>query len=49
MMSCLDPHINQCELEVQMIIQFQKLANQLPNAFINNESDKATNPKFLIF
>ena len=33
-MSHLDHHTNQCELEVQRIIHFQNLANQLPNAFI---------------
>ena len=31
----LDPHTNQCELEVQKIIYLQELANQLPNAFID--------------
>ena len=46
MMSHLDSHINQCELEVQKIIYLQELANQLPNAFINKESEEATCPKF---
>ena len=31
----LDPHINQCELEVQKIIYLQGLANQLPNVLID--------------
>ena len=30
----LDPHTNQCELEVQRIIHLQNLANQLQDAFI---------------
>ena len=34
-MSHFDPHTNQCELEVQRIIHFQNLTNQLPDAFIN--------------
>ena len=34
-MTHLDPHTNQCELEVQRIIHLQNLANQLPNAFID--------------
>ena len=36
-MSHFDPHTNQCELEVQMIINFQNLANKLPNAFIKTK------------
>ena len=31
----LDPRTNQCELEVQRIIHFQNIANQLPDAFID--------------
>ena len=34
-MSHLDPHTNQCELEVQKIIHLQNLANQLPDTFID--------------
>ena len=34
-MTHLDPHTNQCELEVQRIIHFQNIANQLPDAFID--------------
>ena len=36
-MSHLNPYTNQCELEVQRIIHFQNLANQLPDAFINTK------------
>ena len=36
-MTYLDPRTNQCELEVQRIIQLQNLANQLPDAFINTK------------
>ena len=32
-----DPHTNICELEVQKIIQLQKVANQLPDAFSDNK------------
>ena len=32
-MSHFDPPTKQCELEVQKIIHFQNLVNQLPNAF----------------
>lgn len=32
-----DPHTNQCELEVQKIIHLQLLANQLPDAFIDQK------------
>ena len=46
MISHLDPHINQCELEVQKIIHLQKFVNELPNAFINKESEEATYPNF---
>ena len=45
MMSHLDPHINQFVFEVQKIIHFPKLANQLPSAFINKESEEDTCPK----
>ena len=34
-MTHLDPRTNQCELEVQRIIHFQNIANQLPDAFID--------------
>ena len=34
-MTHLNPHTNQCELEVQRIIHFQNIANQLPDAFID--------------
>ena len=30
-----DPRTNQCELEIQMIVHFQNITNQLPNAFTN--------------
>ena len=36
-MTHLDPLTNQCELEVQMIIHLQNLANQLPDAFIDTK------------
>ena len=36
-MSHFDPHTNQCELEVQMIIHLQNLANQLLDAFIDTK------------
>ena len=36
-MAHLDPCTSQCELEVQMIIHLQNLANQLPNAFIDTK------------
>ena len=36
-MTYLDPHTNQCELEVQRIIHLQNLANQLQNAFIDTK------------
>ena len=36
-MTHLDPHTNQCELEVQRIIHLQNLANQLPDAFIDTK------------
>ena len=36
-MSHFDPHTNQCELEVQRIIHFQNLSNQLPEAFIDTK------------
>ena len=36
-MTHLDPRTNQCELEVQMIIHLQNLANQLPDAFIDTK------------
>ena len=34
-LSHFDPCTNQCELEVQMIIHLQNLANQLPDAFVD--------------
>ena len=34
----LDPHTNQCELEVQRIIPLQNLAQQLPDAFIDTKN-----------
>ena len=34
-MSHFDHCTNKCELEVQRIIHFQNLENQLPNVFIN--------------
>ena len=34
-LSHFDPHTNQCELEVQMIIHLQNLANQLLDAFVD--------------
>ena len=34
-LSHFDPRKNQCELEVQMIIYLQNLANQLPDAFVD--------------
>ena len=36
-MSHFDPHTNQCELEGQIIIHLQNLANQLSDAFIDTE------------
>ena len=30
---CLDPWTRQCELEVQNIIDLQRIANKLPNTF----------------
>ena len=36
-MTHLNPHTNQCELEVERIIHLQNLANQLPNAFIDTK------------
>ena len=36
-LSHLDPHTNQCELEVQRIIHLQGIANQLPDVFTNNK------------
>ena len=36
-LSHLDQRINQCELEVQMIIHLQNLANQLPDAFVDTK------------
>ena len=37
MMSHFDHRTNQCELEVQMIIHLQNLANQLPDVFIDTK------------
>ena len=34
-LSHFDQRTNQCELEVQMIINLQNLANQLPDAFVD--------------
>ena len=36
-MSHFNPRTNQCELEVQMLIHLQDIANQLPNAFIDKK------------
>ena len=36
-MSHFDHRTNQCELEVQMIIHFQNIANQLPYVFIDTK------------
>ena len=36
-MTHLDPHTNQCELEVQRIIHLQNLANLLSDAFIDTK------------
>ena len=36
-MSHFYPCANQCELEVQRIIHFQNLANQLPDTFIDTK------------
>ena len=36
-MSHFDHHTNQCELEVQIIIHLQNLANQLPYAFVDTK------------
>ena len=36
-LSHLDQRTNQCELEVQMIIHLQNLANQLPDTFVNTK------------
>ena len=36
-LTCLDPHTNQCELEVQKIIHSQGLASQLSYAFTNGK------------
>ena len=33
----LDPHINQCELEVQRTIHLQNLTNKLQDAFIDTK------------
>ena len=35
--SHLDPHTNQCELEIQRIIHLQNLANQLLDEFIDTK------------
>ena len=45
-MSHYDSHTNKCELEVQIIIHFQNIANQLPNAFIDTE--KVTKSHILV-
>ena len=36
-MSHFNPRSNQYELEVQRVIHFQNLANQLPDAFIDTK------------
>ena len=36
-LSHFDPRANQCELEVQRIIYFQNIANQLPDIFTSSE------------
>jgi len=36
-LSHFDPRTNQCELEFQRIIHLQSIANQLPDAFIDNK------------
>ena len=33
----VDPRTNQCELEVQRIINLKNLTNQLPDAFIDTK------------
>ena len=35
LLSHLDPHTDQCELEVQKIICLKNIANQLPDAFVD--------------
>ena len=45
-MSHFEPRTNQCELEVQRIIHFQNLANQLPDAFIDTK--KVTKSHILV-
>ena len=37
--SHFDHRTNQCELEVQMIIHLQNIANQLPDAFIDTKKE----------
>ena len=44
-LSHLDQRTNKCELEVQMIIHLQNLANQLPDAFVDTK--KVTKSHFL--
>ena len=36
-LSHYDPRTNQCELEVQRMINLQKITNQLPDAFIDTK------------
>ena len=43
-MSHFDPCTNQCELEVQRMIQLQNLANQLPYVFIDTKVTKSHIP-----
>jgi hypothetical protein len=44
-LSHFDPRINECELEVQRIINLQSIANQLPDAITNNKKIvKSHNP-----
>ena len=45
-LSHLDQRTNQCELEVQMIIHLQNLANQLPDAFVDTK--KVTKSHILV-
>ena len=42
-MSHFDHRTNQCELEVQMIIHLQNIANQLPYAFIDTKKVTKSN------
>ena len=44
-LSHFDPHTNQCELEVQKIVYFQNIVNQLLDAF--NDLKKVTKSHIL--